>query len=471
MFSSTFFKRILLVEDDVFFARMELRELEKYGYETIHVNNGEEAIQMITENSLDVDLILMDIDLGQGLDGTEAAERILKHKDIPIVFLSSHTEPEVVEKTEKLISYGYVAKTSGIVVLDASIKMAWKLYQAKVEMQITNQTLKKSEELFKTILNEIPSVSVQGFTLDGTVLYWNKASEEIYGYSAEEAIGKNLLDLIIPTKARDLVNRFIERVAVTGNPTSSEEFLLMRKDGRPIEVNSSLFLIHIPGKDRELICIDIDLTKQKEAEDEIQNQLLKKEILIREIHHRVLSNISAIEEYLINEAYITGNPEADKVLHDIIYRIKNMRILYRNILSCRETKDFSLQSYIDDIVSSIAKLFQSKNIKIEKSIQDINISPDKAMYIGIIINELMTNIFKYAYREGEDGDANISLSKDRDITKLIIQDSGRGTFTDHNKNKPNRFGITMVKLLVEQLGGSYHMATENGVTNTIELAI
>ncbi|MCC5815608.1 MAG: sensor histidine kinase, partial [Leptospira sp.] len=124
-----------------------------------------------------------------------------------------------------------------------------------------------------------------------------------------------------------------------------------------------------------------------------------------------------------------------------------------------------------DIVSSIAKLFESKNIKIEKSIQDINISSNKAMYLGIIINELMTNIFKYAYREGENGHAYISLTKEDNITKLIIQDSGRGTGIEQLKNKPNRFGITMVKMLVEQLGGSYHMATGDGVTNTIELAI
>ncbi|MCC5814547.1 MAG: response regulator, partial [Leptospira sp.] len=338
---STFSKRILLVEDQPLIAMMESKGLERYGYETIHVNNGEEAVQMISENTLDVDLILMDIDLGEGLDGTEAAKRILMHKDIPVVFLSSHTEPEVVEKTEKVSSYGYVVKNSGIVVLDASIKMAWKLYQAKVEKQIANQALKESEALFKTVLNEIPSISVQGFSMDGTVLYWNKASEKIYGYSAEEAIGKNLLDLIIPPQARELVQKSIERMAETGIPTPPEELQLIKKDGSSVSVYSSHVLIHIPGKDIELFCIDIDLTKQKVAEDEIQNQLLTKEILIREIHHRVLKNISSIEEYLIDEAYITGNPEADKVLHDIIYRIRTMRILYKNILLIEETKDFS----------------------------------------------------------------------------------------------------------------------------------
>lgn len=72
----------------------------------------------------------MDIGLGPGLDGTEVAEIIFKNRDIPIVFLSSHTEPEIVAKTEKITSYGYVVKGSGNTVLDASIKMAFKLFDA-----------------------------------------------------------------------------------------------------------------------------------------------------------------------------------------------------------------------------------------------------------------------------------------------------------------------------------------------------
>ena len=80
-----------------------------------------------------IDLILMDINLGNGMDGTDAAAIILKDHDLPVVFLSSHMEPEVVAKTEKITSYGYVVKNSSITVLDASIKMAFKLFEAKIK--------------------------------------------------------------------------------------------------------------------------------------------------------------------------------------------------------------------------------------------------------------------------------------------------------------------------------------------------
>ena len=128
-------KNILLVEDEALIAIMEKSELEKYGYTVAHLKSGEKAIKYIDENYNKIDLILMDIDLGNGIDGTEAGKRILEKHNIPVVFLSSHTEPEIVEKTEEITSYGYVVKNSGIILLDASIKMAFKLFESQTRLE------------------------------------------------------------------------------------------------------------------------------------------------------------------------------------------------------------------------------------------------------------------------------------------------------------------------------------------------
>jgi CheY-like chemotaxis protein len=123
-------KIILLVEDEVIIALSEKITLEKYGYEVITANSGERAIEIFKKNK-SIDLILMDIDLGKGLNGQDAALVILNEREVPVVFLSSHTEPEVVKKTENIKFYGYVVKNSGITVLDASIKMAFKLFKSE----------------------------------------------------------------------------------------------------------------------------------------------------------------------------------------------------------------------------------------------------------------------------------------------------------------------------------------------------
>jgi DNA-binding response OmpR family regulator len=126
---------ILLVEDELLIAATEVLQLKSYGYNVCHIESGEESIEIIIDPNSNIDLILMDIDLGLGLNGTQAAEQILKVKDIPIIFLSSHTEPEIVKTTEKITSYGYVVKNSGITVLDASIKMALKLFNANIALK------------------------------------------------------------------------------------------------------------------------------------------------------------------------------------------------------------------------------------------------------------------------------------------------------------------------------------------------
>ncbi len=121
-------KIILLVEDEIILAMSTKMELGKYGYKTVHALNGEKSLDILEFGKESIDLILMDIDLGDGMDGIQTAQNILKKYDIPIVFLSSHEEQSVVEKTEKITSYGYVVKSSTITVLDAFIKMAFKLH-------------------------------------------------------------------------------------------------------------------------------------------------------------------------------------------------------------------------------------------------------------------------------------------------------------------------------------------------------
>jgi PAS domain S-box-containing protein len=150
-------KTILLVEDEVLIAADRVELLEQNGFLVITVINGKQAIEKVG-TGLRIDLILMDINLGKGMDGTQAAEIILKDHDIPIVFFSNYTEAEVVKKTEKVISYGYVVKDSGDTVLLASIKMAFRLHGSQMELKEREGKLKNAlaekERAEKQLLQE-----------------------------------------------------------------------------------------------------------------------------------------------------------------------------------------------------------------------------------------------------------------------------------------------------------------------------
>jgi len=181
-------KTILLVEDEAIIAMLETQQLKKEGYKVIHVATGEKAVEIVCVKKECVDLILMDIDLGEGMDGTDAAQEILREKNIPVLFVSSHIEKEIVEKTEKITSYGYVVKNSSFTVLDASIKMAFKLFDAKQALQ--NQVFEIND-----LYNNAPC-GYHSLGPDGKILCINDTELKWLGYLRDEVVGKKITDLL-----------------------------------------------------------------------------------------------------------------------------------------------------------------------------------------------------------------------------------------------------------------------------------
>ena len=139
-----------------------------------------EAIRMASEARGGIDLILMDIDLGPGMDGTEAAREILTRHDIPVVFLSSHTEQEVVNKTEKITSYGYVVKNAGITVLTASIRMAFRLFEAYDHISRKNSEIETMNEELNATIEEMEATNEELLRSQEEILGHEKALQESY---------------------------------------------------------------------------------------------------------------------------------------------------------------------------------------------------------------------------------------------------------------------------------------------------
>lgn len=138
--------KILLVEDQVVIAMAQSRMLKSHGYEVRTAYSGEGAVDFFLKDN-SADLVLMDIDLGTGIDGTEAARRILARWDGPIVFLSSHTSREMVEKVRGITRYGYVIKNSGDFVLLSSIEMALELFRKEQTIRLQRSMQERAEEI------------------------------------------------------------------------------------------------------------------------------------------------------------------------------------------------------------------------------------------------------------------------------------------------------------------------------------
>ena len=146
------------------------------------------------------------------------------------------------------------------------------------ERERAAEALRRSEERFRLLLGRMPTVAVQGCGPDGTVRYWNEASERLYGYSAAEAIGHHLVALIVPPPLRDEMRVTLHQMLHTGQPLPPAEFQLQRKDGTLVSVFSSHTVVTPAGAGPELYRLDFDLSERKRAETErleLERRLLR----------------------------------------------------------------------------------------------------------------------------------------------------------------------------------------------------
>ena len=227
-------KKILLVEDEAILAMAEAKILKKRGYEVVTAYNGEKAVET-ADLDPEIDLILMDIDLGRGMDGTEAAQKILKEHNLPIVFLTSHSEEEYVNRVKKITNYGYVLKHSGEFVLVESINMAFHLYEAQKQLHTQKENLqtaltqkeRSEEELqnhverYQQLFNNINNcVAVYETVEDGSdfvIIDINKSVEKTENVRREDVLNKRVTEVFPGVRRFGLLD-VLKRVAETGKP-------------------------------------------------------------------------------------------------------------------------------------------------------------------------------------------------------------------------------------------------------------
>ncbi len=300
--------RILLVEDEALIALAERHQLAAAGYDVDHVLTGEAAVTRALDPDSRPDLVLMDIDLGPGIDGTQAARKILDGIDIPVVFLSSHTEPEVVEKTEKITSYGYVVKNSGITVLDTSIKMAFKLFDAneKLRDELTHRkriekALTESEVKFRALFEKGPiGVAYHEMVYDGTgkaIDYrFIDANESYIALTGVDPRGKCVTEAFpgIENDPFDWIGTF-GRVAQTGEQLRFEQYLKPN--------NRWYDCVGYQVKPDHFVAAFVEITERKKAEEAASKALEDHRILLDNIPTQIWYLTDTTMYGAVNEAH------------------------------------------------------------------------------------------------------------------------------------------------------------------------
>lgn len=263
-------KRILIVDDDLLGSSITREVLKSEGYEVSAVVSGDKALAALDAEA-PPDLILMDIDLGPGrMDGTEAARRIMARADVPIVFLSAHSDKETIAGARTVAKYGFVQKVPGNeMFLLATVEMALELHETQAKRRRDAEVLRQSEALYRSLTELLPE-SVIKAGLDGSIQFANRNAAELHGFADPAAmVGTQLFDLVA-SEARPLTDERFRSDLENGGRFRRVETTLLAKDGRKFAAEVSAVLVPDgEGRPEAFLTVARDVSERKNAADEI----------------------------------------------------------------------------------------------------------------------------------------------------------------------------------------------------------
>ncbi|MEX2442745.1 MAG: chemotaxis protein CheB [Alkalispirochaeta sp.] len=359
------------------------------------------------------------------------------------------------------------------------------------EMQSTNEELETSKEELQSVNEELATVNVE---LQTKVADLSRANNDMNNLLAGTGIATVFLDhqlriLRFTPTASALINLIpgdvgrpfghilsnlvdydhmgvdIQKVLDTLIPTEAE---VQTREGNWFTVR--ILPYRTTDNVIEGVVINfVDITDRRAAEQETKKQLAEKEVLLQEVHHRIRNNIASIGGLLSSQAQLVTSPEALPVLHEALARVNSMSLLYDNLLIRDEYESSSVKDYVERLIDSVVDVFPSdKEITIEKQITDFALPPARLFPLGIIVNELLTNIIKYAFTGKNAGSITVSLRKVNDHVTLTVHDDGIGLPESYNVGTSKGFGLTLVSMLSEQLKGHFSIDSNDGTTSVVE---
>ncbi len=211
-----------------------------------------------------------------------------------------------------------------------------------------------------------------------------------------------------------------------------------------------------------IISVTRDISERKRDEEKVKALLQEKEILLKEVHHRIKNNMSALMGILTLQSVTMKNPEAIAALMEIKGRMQSMGVLYDKLYRSENLKEMSIKDYLSSLVDEIVSIFPRRTtVRIEKKIDDFKIGVNVMSPLGIIVNELVTNTLKYAFVDRENGVISISARKKGRHARIVVQDDGIGIPEKENIERSSGLGLQLVSMLVKQIGGT--IAIERGM--------
>ena len=342
-------------------------------------------------------------------------------------------------------------------------------YQENITDQLAaEQALRESEEKFR-VLAETSPVAI-GIFQGERIIYANPALEHLLGYGAEELYGMKFWDWVHDDFMERVRERGLARLRGEELPGQYETKILA-KGGEERHVLVSVGTVEYQGQPAGVVSV-IDISERKEAEELMRASLAEKEVLLREIHHRVKNNLQVVSSLLYLQSQKFSDPELQACFLESQSRICSMALAHEQLYQSKNLAEISIKSYVESLVGQLEKVFQSpgQEVAFRLVVEDLPLDIEKVVPCGLLITELLSNAYKHAFEDGQKGQVTISMQGGAGQIELAVADNGVGFPAELDYRQAKTFGLQLVTALVNQLGGTLEMESNNGTRFQVRFA-
>lgn len=327
------------------------------------------------------------------------------------------------------------------------LNTAAEMIGAFIERSRAYEAVLESERQMRLILNSQDVGVVIVEEASHTILFINRKALSLFGAPEKEVLGKVCHNYLCTAQKGQCP------VTDLGQDLDNAERVLSTADGGEIPILKSVVRVLFHGKNC-LVESFVDITDRKQAEDKIKGLLTEKELLLREVHHRIKNNMTTISSLLSIQSRTLDDERAVSALGDARGRIQSMMVIYDKLYRSADFREVSTAGYFDQLIEGVASTFPAaRRVTVRKYIEDHTMDSKTLYPLGIIVNELMTNTYKYAFPDGREGSITISFSRREDGSmELVFQDDGVGMPVSVGE-KSKGFGLQLVDLLAKQIKG------------------
>ncbi|MBN1223977.1 MAG: PAS domain S-box protein [Candidatus Aminicenantes bacterium] len=424
---------------------------------------------------------------GRFIYGNKKAEEIVGYKKEELIgksFLKIDLLPRTeIKKAAKLLALNKLGKSSGpdefiLVRKDGSKrsveitttlitvngkKTVLGMVQDVTDHRRIQSELIKSEELHRMLVENINEVIFR-CNNEGTITYMSPTIESLSGYTSSEMIGQSFTKFIHPEDLPALMESFQRTITGQLEPF---EYRVLSKSGEMFWVLSHSRPIFRKKKITGLQGTLTNITELKEKGEQLKALLKEKELLIKEVYHRVKNNMQLIDSILSLQSGYVKDKSTLEVFRDTRSRIKTMTSLHKKLYQSDDLASVNCRKYIQDLTHELYRSYElsGKNIALRTDIGDDSLSVSKAIPCALIVNELVSNSFKHAFPEGQQGEVGVVMHKDDGcVFHLTVKDTGIGLPDDLDILKTDTLGMQLVTSLVEQLNGSLEVDGKSGTS-------